>query len=101
MIMFREVYYEYSRALFCGYVHTCKMCFCAMCVICAYARSIGFLAVKGCLGVFSGVYRGLNFGVFGEINPFCGVLRVKICESMGLDRGLLIFNIADGAVFHE
>jgi hypothetical protein len=89
-IMFREIYYEYSRALFCGYVHTCKMCFYA---VCAYARSIGFLAVKGCV-------KGLLRAISSHGKSPC-FRRYGFSVVFGVDRETLFFSRVDGAVLHE
>jgi hypothetical protein len=78
---FNIIYYEYSRP--------CD------------ARSIAFLAVKGCSGVFNGLCRGLNFSVFGEISPFCGILRVKIYESANVYQAVLVSIVVDGVFFLE
>ena len=76
---FNIIYYEYSRP--------CD------------ARSIAFLAVKGCSGVFNGLCRGLGFGAFGERSLFCGVLRVKICESVNVDQAVLFSIVVDEGFF--
>ena len=60
-----------------------------------------FLVVKGCLMVFGGLCRGLDFGVFGKLSLFYGALRVKICASAGVDQAVLILKQVNGAVFHE
>jgi len=99
-----KIYYEYSKVLY-GFVYLCEMCICALC---AYVRSKDarsiltcFLAMKGCSGVFVGLCRGLNFGVFDEISPFCGILRVKICESANVDQAVLVSIVVDGGFFLE
>ena len=64
-------------------------------------RGIAFLAVDGCSGVFSGVCRGLVFGVFGEVSSFCGILRLHICDSVWSGLLTLIFDVVDGGFFLE
>jgi len=75
--MFLKIYYEYSRP--------CD------------ARSIGFLAVDGCSGVFNGLCRGLDFGVFGERSLFYSILRLQIYDSVWSGLPTLFLDVVDGA----
>ncbi|MCJ7560341.1 hypothetical protein MUO79_06945 [Candidatus Bathyarchaeota archaeon] len=81
--MFRKIYYVRPRSVL------------------RNVRSVlaPFLAVKGCSGVFDDVCRGLDFGVFGERSPFCGILRVKIYESVNVDQAVLFSIVVDGGFF--
>jgi hypothetical protein len=71
-------------------------CLSFLCVFLAFN-----LAVKGCSGVFYGVYRGLIFSSFGERCLFCGVLRLQICDSVWSGLPTLNFDVADGRFFHD
>ena len=64
-------------------------------------RGIAFLAVKGCLMVFDGLLRGLDFAVFGKLSLLYGALQVEICASAGVDQVVLVLKRVDGVFFHD
>ena len=85
MTSYLEVYYVH------GYCRSCDVRGGG----CTWYSSVQF----GCGWLFRGFYglcRGLNFVVFGERSPFCGVLRVKICESVDVDQAVFVSVLVDG-----
>ena len=106
LIMFREVYYVHPKVLYgddhpkAGYGLR-RIAFFTKRILRRLSVLFVFLAVKGCLMVFDGLCRGLDFAVFGKLSLFYGALRVKICASAGVDQVVLVLKRVDGVGFHE
>ena len=104
--MFREFYYVHPKVLY-GDDHP-KAGYGLRRIAAFTKRILGrlgvlfvILAVKGCLMVFDGLCRGLDFALFGKLSLFYGALRVKICDAAGVAQAVLVLKHVDGVVFHE
>ncbi len=98
--MLLRAYHVHRRLLFCGYVHMCKMCFCA---VCAYVRGrvlAPIFSVDKCSEPFLAVFfAGIKavFGVaFVKGVSFMPFVRPLICDSVWGRLRALIFDVVDG-----